>query len=457
MTPHQRLGVEQDADERAIKRAYARALRRTRPDEDAQAFQTLHEAYQAALSMLRQAEYERWLQESEAESEQDESVEDCGDAPPASAAESRVDASSAAAADDATFAGHNDNDNDNDGDGDGDGDDRIELSIDQIGNAVILGALRLSPGDYEAWLREFPPLYSLYVKDVIAPQLPRALAQAPQLPSAQLEAIVRFFDLDALGTLDTQGHWLLHRLRQRSGVDFGAFLAELRERCAHRNPESLRNWLMYREEVRDPDLRDYVGALLYRELEAGRGASTLPPDAMQLVCEFFAYPENDPLRLRNNALWALTHEDARAFGHPSPKVVEELKRPYSPWRALRVATLQSELSRAVARLGGQLRQACGELPASIDPRQYLFHARLAYRGYWGPWRWAVYLLRTALVLLPLCWFTDLELAASCAGGVLLAQVGWLAYDSLFGHGPAPPRPIRPAAREPDADSADDPA
>ncbi|WP_242691120.1 J domain-containing protein [Lysobacter enzymogenes] len=452
MTPHERLGLEQDADERAIKRAYARALRETRPDEDAQGFQTLHEAYQAALSMLRQAEYERWLQQREAEQAQDENAEAGADAspppptPPAGAAGSHADAPPAAAPADA--ASTNDSDED---------DDRIELSIDQIGNAVIVGALRLSPADYEAWLREFPPLYSLYVKDVIAPQLPRALAQAPQLPSAQLEAIARFFDLDTLGTLDTEGHWLLHRLRRRSGVDFDAFLAELRERCAHRNPESLRNWLMYREEVRDPDLRDYVGALLYRELEAARGASTLPPEAMQLVGEFFAYPENDPLRLRNNALWALTHEDARAFGHPSPKVVEELKRPYSSWRALRVATLQAELSLAVARLGGQLRQACGELPASIDPRQYLFHARLAYRGYWGLWRWAIYLLRTALVLLPLCWFMDPVRAASYAGGVLLAQVGWLAYDSVLGHGPAPPRPIRPAASEPDPGGAGDPA
>ncbi|MFK3651518.1 J domain-containing protein [Lysobacter enzymogenes] len=453
MTPHERLGLEQDADERAIKRAYAQALRGTRPDEDAQAFQALHEAYQAALSMLRQAEYERWLQEREAESAQDESAEADRDAalsPSADTAGSPADAAPppAAAPDHAAFA------NDS---SDGSDDDRIELSIDQIGNAVIVGALRLSPRDYEAWLREFPPLYSLYVKDVIAPQLPRALAQAPQLPSAQLEAIVRFFDLDTLGTLDTHGHWLLHRLRRRSRVDFDALLAELRERCAHRNPESLRTWLMYLEEVRDPDLRDYVGALLYRELEAARGASTLPPEAMQLVCEFFAYPENDPLRPRNNALWALTHEDARAFGHRSPKVVEELKRPYSPWRALRVAALQSELSLAVARLGGQLRQACGELPASIDPRQYLFHARLAYRGYWGLWRWAIYLLRTALVLLPLCWFMDPVQAASYAGGVLLAQVGWLAYDSVLRHGPAPPRPIRPVAREPDPGSADTPA
>lgn len=44
------LGLAPDADERAIKRAYARRLKHTRPDEDAAGFQQLHEAYQAALA-----------------------------------------------------------------------------------------------------------------------------------------------------------------------------------------------------------------------------------------------------------------------------------------------------------------------------------------------------------------------------------------------------------------------
>lgn len=44
------LGLEPDADERAIKRAYAKRLKQTRPDEDATGFQQLHEAYQAALA-----------------------------------------------------------------------------------------------------------------------------------------------------------------------------------------------------------------------------------------------------------------------------------------------------------------------------------------------------------------------------------------------------------------------
>lgn len=48
------LELDQTADERAVKRAYAKRLRVTRPDEDPIAFQHLHEAYQAALDWVRQ-------------------------------------------------------------------------------------------------------------------------------------------------------------------------------------------------------------------------------------------------------------------------------------------------------------------------------------------------------------------------------------------------------------------
>ncbi|MBP6750804.1 MAG: J domain-containing protein [Xanthomonadaceae bacterium] len=43
------LGLTPDADERAIKRAYAAKLKTTRPDEDPEGFQALNDAYRAAL------------------------------------------------------------------------------------------------------------------------------------------------------------------------------------------------------------------------------------------------------------------------------------------------------------------------------------------------------------------------------------------------------------------------
>lgn len=53
MTPSARLGLAEDADEREVKRAYARELKRVRPDEDPAGFQALHEAYVHCLALAR--------------------------------------------------------------------------------------------------------------------------------------------------------------------------------------------------------------------------------------------------------------------------------------------------------------------------------------------------------------------------------------------------------------------
>ncbi len=47
------LQLPDDADERSIKRSYARLLKSCRPDDDAQGFQRLREAYEHALSEAR--------------------------------------------------------------------------------------------------------------------------------------------------------------------------------------------------------------------------------------------------------------------------------------------------------------------------------------------------------------------------------------------------------------------
>jgi hypothetical protein len=59
---HAALDLEEDADERAVKRAYAKRLRTTRPDDDPVGFQQLHEAYQAALGW---AQYRAQWQDEE--------------------------------------------------------------------------------------------------------------------------------------------------------------------------------------------------------------------------------------------------------------------------------------------------------------------------------------------------------------------------------------------------------
>jgi hypothetical protein len=47
------LGLGPDADERAVKRAYAARLKVTRPDSDPEGFQALNAAYQAALAWVQ--------------------------------------------------------------------------------------------------------------------------------------------------------------------------------------------------------------------------------------------------------------------------------------------------------------------------------------------------------------------------------------------------------------------
>ncbi|MGO1073645.1 hypothetical protein [Lysobacter sp. CA199] len=73
MSPFARLGLSEDADEAQIKRAYARELKRTRPDEDPVGFQALNEAYRHCLSFaaFHRQQADQAQAEAEAEAEAD--------------------------------------------------------------------------------------------------------------------------------------------------------------------------------------------------------------------------------------------------------------------------------------------------------------------------------------------------------------------------------------------------
>ncbi len=70
--PFRVLGLDRKADITKIKRAYAKLLRTHRPDEDAAAFQRLHEAYEACL------EQARWREQGWDDGDQDEDDDHVG-------------------------------------------------------------------------------------------------------------------------------------------------------------------------------------------------------------------------------------------------------------------------------------------------------------------------------------------------------------------------------------------
>lgn len=223
MTPFQRLRLEPDADQRAIKRAYARELKRCRPDDDPQGFQALNEAYQHCLALA--AQRAAAAEDNEEPARDDDAT--TNEEPPAADLRSDATAPFVAApdADEPTQPPappqpqpqHSPQ--------------SFAFDLNSFLERLIELAKRHLPHTLQQWLREFEPLYSLELKQALRLPVAHALAACEPPPSHDAIAVVaECFDLDTLDARDERvRHWLaVARDRSERSDAFERLLAPYR-------------------------------------------------------------------------------------------------------------------------------------------------------------------------------------------------------------------------------------
>ncbi|GLK57071.1 tetratricopeptide (TPR) repeat protein [Methylopila capsulata] len=170
MNPLVALGLPLDADERAVKRAYAQRLKSTRPDDDPRAFQDLRELYEAALACVRS----RHVIESANPGEQASARAEGGGAAPAAEGEA--------------------------GPGEGARDDEPEsFSLDLNAFLLALGE-RIRSGDAQAlpaWLARETADWPWAVRSAVAWHVLRYVHdETPEIGPKPLEAVIAAFGAD---------------------------------------------------------------------------------------------------------------------------------------------------------------------------------------------------------------------------------------------------------------------
>jgi hypothetical protein len=185
------LGLAADADERAIKRAYAARLKTTRPDTDPEGFQALNTAYQAALVWHQSKQAELSI-EGEDTSEHDREIPpatldihstDTGTAP-AHEVTAQAPSESAANLEKETL------ETDHSGSGT-----TIEIDPDQFFDACFDAAHDGDPRVIADWLKTQPVLWSLQHKATIGHWLLQIMDKhTPPMPDRNFDLIAEFFN-----------------------------------------------------------------------------------------------------------------------------------------------------------------------------------------------------------------------------------------------------------------------
>lgn len=185
MNPFELLGVDRDADEREIRRAYTARLRYTRPDDDPEGFQRLHDAYQRVLQIRRH-------QANQPPPATLKVAEPASLLPAAPSAEPRP----TPARTEPVFT-------------------PPRIDVDAFCSEAFARAATGDEQMLSAWLHEQPVLWSFRAKASVGQQLVRRLYRdEPAMSGGCLQLLLNFFDLDHIRA----GHdtLALQRLTRRS-------------------------------------------------------------------------------------------------------------------------------------------------------------------------------------------------------------------------------------------------
>jgi hypothetical protein len=210
------LGLDADADERAVKRAYAAKLKIIRPETDPEGFQALNEIYQAALEWLRerpapqQTPTVESLAASNATPRGYASVKLHFEGVPISMPpfrSARREENARADFDEQNF-------------------DEQDFFF-----TVLEQSEQLDPQAFKRWLERNEALYSMPLKAALAEPLVWFLRDQPPLTREHLAITLAFFGLDTVNDTTMRLQEPLHRLHQtarRSGTDWEDVMSDPR-------------------------------------------------------------------------------------------------------------------------------------------------------------------------------------------------------------------------------------
>ncbi|KFN48953.1 hypothetical protein [Arenimonas composti] len=207
--PFAALGLDAGADAAAVKRAYARLLKRTRPDDDPAGFQRLNEAYRQCLALIERRAWESAGQSPAAAVDvaEDHAGDHTRDAAPVHQPAFEPDAEPEPESESESVP-----------EPVPEPETAAEPEPPQLFDfdAFMRELLPLlhagSPGAVTQWLYARPELYSFQLKQMLTVEVMRiAAGQAPPVPLQTLEALADFFGLDDVGP---GGWWLRERVEQ---------------------------------------------------------------------------------------------------------------------------------------------------------------------------------------------------------------------------------------------------